>query len=295
MSLSAASRGSGPRRASLCVPATHPDRVRKALAAGADEVVIDLEDAVPAVDKTAAREGLRAIAWEDVAVHGARVAVRVNAVGTPWCHRDLEAVAALPAVASVVVPKVESRGDLDFVERLLAGLEAEAGRARRVGVQALVETAAGLAVLAEIVSRRDRLEALVLGYADLGASLGRQGAAAVDWVPAQHALLVTARAAGVDAIDGPFLGVADDDPFRDATAHAARFGFDGKWVIHPRQVGAVVAGFTPAPAQVAYAERVLAALEDAAADGRGAVQLDGQLLDEAMALTARRTLARVGR
>ncbi|HWJ82481.1 MAG TPA: CoA ester lyase [Nocardioides sp.] len=295
MSLSAASHGSGPRRASLCVPATHLDRVRKALVAGADEVVVDLEDAVPLGEKDSARDGLREVDWSDASARGVRVAVRVNAVGTPWCHRDLEAVTAIPALASVVVPKVESRADLDFVERLLAGLEAETGRADRVGVQALVETATGLAGLAGIVSRPSRLESLVLGYADLGASLGRQGVVLQDWVPAQHALVVAARAVGVDAIDGPHLGVADDDAFRAATTHAARFGFDGKWVIHPRQVDAVVAGFTPAPEQVAYAERVLAALEDAAADGRGAVQLDGQLLDEAMAVAARRTLARVGR
>jgi len=286
-----------PRRAALCVPATQPDRIAKAIASGADEVVIDLEDAVPVGEKDRAREALQALDWPSVSDEGVRIAVRVNAVGTPWCHRDLElaASAAVP-VASVVVPKVESRGDLDFVERLLSGLEAEAGtQDRPVGVQALVETAAGLANLRDIVGRRDRLETLILGYADLAASLGRRGAHRPDWVPAQHALLVAARSAGVAAIDGPHLSVADDVELRDAVGHAADFGFDGKWVIHPRQVDAVMRGFTPAPVEVEQASRVLRAMADAAAQGLGAVELDGQLVDEAMALAARRTLARVGR
>ena len=287
----------GPRRAALCVPATQPDRIAKAVATGADEVVIDLEDAVPVGEKDRARESLRRVDWGAVAAGRVRIAVRVNAVGTPWCHRDLELVAsgAVP-VASVVVPKVEGRGDLDFVERLLTGLEAEAGRrAPRIGVQALVETASGLAELAAIVSRPDRLEAVILGYADLAASLGRRGPCRPDWVPAQHALLVAARSAGVMAIDGPHLSVADDDDLRDVVDHAAGFGFDGKWVIHPRQVEAVLRGFTPASEQVEHAERVLRAMADAAAEGLGAVDVDGQLVDEAMALAARRTLARAGR
>lgn len=286
-----------PRRAALCVPATQSDRIAKAIASGADEVVIDLEDAVPVGEKDRAREALQALDWAAVSDGRVRVAVRVNAVGTPWCHRDLDLVASGGApVASVIVPKVESRGDLDFVERLLTGLEAESGQeGRRVGVQALIETAAGVADLPGIVSRPDRLEALILGYADLAASLGRRGARPAVWVPAQHALLVAARSAGVAAIDGPHLSVADDAEFRDAVGHAADFGFDGKWVIHPRQVEAVMQGFTPAPVEVERAGRILQAMADAAAQGLGAVELDGQLVDEAMALAARRVLARAGR
>lgn len=285
------------RRAVLVVPATHPERIAKAIASGADEVVVDLEDAVPAQEKVRAREGLLSVDWSGVATYGPRVAVRVNAIGTPWCHRDLELVAsgALP-VGSVVVPKVESRGDLDFVERLLDGLEAEAARRRPpLGVQALIETAAGLAGLPAIVSRRGRLEALVIGYADLAASLSRRAGGPGEWAATRHAVLVAARSAAVEAIDGPHLRVADDETFRSEVQHAAGLGFDGKWVIHPRQVEAVVAAFTPGADEVAYADRVLAAMETAAADGRGAVQLDGRLLDEAIALAARRTLARAGR
>jgi citrate lyase subunit beta/citryl-CoA lyase len=285
------------RRVVLCVPATHPDRVVKALGSGADEVVVDLEDAVPVGEKDRARDALADMDWRLARSGAVRLAVRVNAVGSPWCHRDLEAVVASGTPAgSVVVPKIEDRSDVGFVERLLTGLEAEAAAGRPpIRVQALVETAAGLTGLLSIVSRPDRLDALILGYADLAASLGSRTLAHADWAPAQHSLLVAARTAGVDAIDGPHLGVADDEVFRAEVRHASGLGFDGKWVIHPRQVDPVLSGLTPAAQAVEHADRVLEALDAAAREGRGAVQLDGQLIDEAMALAARRTLARAGR
>lgn len=276
----------------LAVPATDPHRIAKALASGADEVVIDLEDAVPVSGKDAARAVVRDFDFS-AAPAGVRVAVRVNAARTPWCHRDLEAVAATAGIASVVVPKVESRADLGFVERLLDGLEAENGRRAALGVQALVETAAGVAGLADIVSAPDRLAAVIIGYADLAASLGRtRDASDSSWAPVRQQVLVHCRAAGIAAVDGPYLGVGDDEAFRDAVGAAAGLGFDAKWVIHPRQVATVLAALRPDEAQVLRAEAVLEALAVAARSGRGAAQLDGELIDEAMALAARRTLAR---
>ncbi len=264
----------------------------KALASGADEVVIDLEDAVAPAEKAVAREQLAGFSWPE---DRPSVVVRVNAIGSPWCHRDLEVVAALPQVGGVVVPKVESRADLAFVERLLDGLESEVGRHERVAVQALVETAAGIADLREIVSGPRRLAAVIVGYADLAASLGRsrtigQGA----WRGVQDAIIVHARAAGVDAIDGPFLGTAVDDAFLGVVADAAALGFDSKWVIHPRQVDAVNAGFTPSEAAIAHARQVMETLDGAHGAGAGAIALDGALVDEAMARDARRVLAKAG-
>lgn len=280
------------RRSVLCVPAGDDHRLAKALASAADEVVVDLEDAVAVEDKAAARRRLTAFAWPD---QTPSVAVRVNAVRTPWCHRDLEAVVGLPRVSSVVVPKVESRQDLGFAERLLDGLEAEAGRARPLRIQALVETAAGITGLGDIVADVQRLEAVVVGYADLAASLGRDrrlGHRA--WAGIQDTVVLHARAAGVCAVDGPFIGVRDDEPFREAVRAAAASGFDAKWVIHPRQIEAVNDGFGPAAEEVDHARRVLEALEAARADGRGAAVLDGALVDEAMARDARRVLAKAG-
>lgn len=284
------------RRSSLCVPAGDDRKLAKALASGADEVVIDLEDAVAYDDKGAARAQLAAFDLAgSLPAGGPAIAVRVNAPGSPWCHRDLEVVVGLREVRSVVLPKVESRADVGFAERLLDGLEAEAGRPVPLGVQALVETATGVLGLPDIVRDVRRLSAVVVGYADLAASLGRErDVDLASWRGVQDAVVMNARAAGLAAVDGPFLGVGDDDAFRAAVAAAAGLGFDAKWVIHPRQVGGVNERFTPSPDRVDHARRVLTMLEDAAAGGRGAAVVDGALVDEAMAKDARRVLAKAG-
>jgi citrate lyase subunit beta/citryl-CoA lyase len=279
------------RRSSLCVPAGDDRKLHKALESGADEVVVDLEDAVAYDDKARAREQLTRFAWPE---RRPRVTVRINAVGTPWCHRDLEVVAGIGAVASVVLPKVESRADVGFAERLLEGLEAEAGRAVPLAVQALVETATGVLALGDIVSEVRRLEAVIVGYADLAASIGRErGVDPATWRGVQDAIVLNARRAGISAIDGPFLGVGDGEDFVASVDAAATMGFDAKWVIHPRQVAGVNDRFTPSADRVDHARRVLATLEEAASAGRGAAVVDGALVDEAMARDARRILAKV--
>lgn len=284
------------RRSSLCVPAGDDRKLAKALASGADEVVVDLEDAVAYDDKAAARAQLAGFDLAGAsAANGVVVSVRVNAPGSPWCHRDLEIVAGMAGVTSVVLPKVESRADVGFAERLLDGLEAEAGRVAPLGVQALVETAAGVLGLPDIVRDARRLSAIVVGYADLAASLGREWEVDLrTWRGVQDAVVMNARVAGVPAVDGPFLGVAADDAFHAAVDAAAALGFDAKWVIHPRQVDGVNRRFTPSAERVDHARRVLATLEQAALDGRGAAVVDGALVDEAMAKDAHRVLARAG-
>src|SRR5690606_22131138 len=136
---------------------------------------------------------------------------------------------------------------------------------------------------------------LVIGYADLGASLGRGvGFPALGWTVAQELLIIAARSAGLVAVDGPYLGIAADDEFRDDVARSVQQGFDAKWVIHPRQVTEVNDAFTPSEKEVAHAKAVLEALAAGHEKGVGAVQLDGALVDEAMAVAARRVLAKVG-
>jgi citrate lyase subunit beta/citryl-CoA lyase len=220
----------------------------------------------------------------------------VNAIGTPWCHLDLAAVAeSARENIAVVLPKAEHPGDLAFADRLLDGAEAAAGRRTPVRLLALIETAAGLQAVGEIARASPRLDGLIVGYADLAASLGRPaGGAPADWRFAQDAVLVAARAAGVQAIDGPHLSVRDDDPFRAEVAHARALGFDGKWAIHPAQLGALRDAFTPTEAEVREARETLAALDEAAEQGAGAVAADGRMLDEALAVSARRVLARAG-
>jgi citrate lyase subunit beta/citryl-CoA lyase len=264
--------------------------VAKALASRADEVVLDLEDAVAPSAKAEARS-LVVRVLQDVPAQR-RVAVRVNGVRTAWCHDDLIAVASAPRRPdSVILPKVESTGDLAFVERLLDGLDA-AQAGPTVRVQALIESAKGLRDVAAIAASSARLEALVLGYADLAASLGRAPESGT-WAPAREQLLCAARAAGVRAVDGPHLGTGLDEDFERSVSAATTAGFDAKWVIHPAQVEEVNLAFSPTPEQVTWAGRVVEALSEAEAAGRGAVALDGAMLDEAVAVNARRVLARV--
>jgi len=283
------------RRACLVVPAAPAAKLAKGRTLTADEVVVDLEDAVLPEAKAAARGDVTdALGGEWAAT---AVAVRVNAIATPWCHLELAALACSGREAvTAVVPKIEHPHDLAFADRLLAGAEAAAGRSTPVRLLALIETAAGLSAVAEIARASARLDGLVLGYADLAASLGRPpGAAPQDWRSAQDAVLVAARAAGIQAIDGPHLSIAADDAFRAEVAHARSLGFDGKWAIHPRQLDALREAFTPTEAEVADARATLAALERAAADGAGAVAAGDRMLDEALAVSARRVLARAGR
>lgn len=281
------------RRSCLSVPASSPRKLAKARDLAADEVVIDLEDSVAADAKDAARDAAaRALAgWS-----GPGVSVRVNPPRTPWCHQELAALAALiTQPAAVVVPKVQSAGDLAFLDRLLDGLEAASGRAQPLRLQALLETPTGLARAEEIAGASPRLEALILGYGDLAATLHRStaGAALLDgWLPAQHTVLVAARRHGLQAIDGPYLGTSVDESFRASVQRARDLGFDGKWAIHPTQLPTLNELFSPSDEELAHAQAVIDALAGAERDGAGAVALGGEMLDEAIRRSALGVLAR---
>jgi citrate lyase subunit beta/citryl-CoA lyase len=276
------------RRVALCVPASAPTMVAKAFASKADEVVVDLEDAVAIEAKAAARAAVSELR----ARPSGSIAVRVNAAGTLWHEADLAACVANPSIDSVVVPKVESAGN---VRRITAWLEVDekaAGRTAPLSVQALIESPRGLQNVAAIADSDPRLASLIIGYADLAASLGRQLDAT--WQFARDAVLVAARSAGVQAIDGPHLTVADDDSFASAVAIANSQGFDGKWVIHPRQIDRILSAFSPTEAEVADARELIEVMENAQRAGTGAVAWRGRMLDEALVLSARRTLERAG-
>jgi citrate lyase beta subunit len=274
------------RRSVLSVPASEPAKVAKALAFDVDEVVVDLEDAVAPGRKDEARSALGAIAARE----RGSIAVRVNCLGSAWLQEDLAAVVANPAITSIVLPKVDSAEDIAAVERELARLEKEQGRGTAVEIQALIESARGVGDVRPIASSSARVVALIIGYADLGASLGRRADAS--WQFAQDAIILAARIAGIQAVDGPLLTVHADEALETAAATAESLGFDGKWVIHPRQAEMVQRAFTPAPEDVEEAQGLLAAMDEAMSDGRGAVEWRGRMLDEAVAVQARRVLAR---
>jgi citrate lyase subunit beta/citryl-CoA lyase len=267
----------------------------KAGALPADEIVIDLEDAVAAAAKDSARAAV-VDALADGQLAGRTVAVRINGLDTPWCHRDIVALADGPAAAAVttlVIPKVQAPEDVCWVARLLDMI---GSGARQIGLQALIETATGLRRAGGIAQACARLEALILGYADLRASLGRPanaGEAPASWSFAQDTLLVAARCAGLQAIDGPHLRVDDAAGLQAWAAHARALGFDGKWAIHPSQLGAINDAFSPTDEEVQRAGAIMAALTQAEDDaGRGAVMWEGEMIDEALRKQAQQVLAR---
>lgn len=283
------------RRACLVVPGSAPEKLAKAAARGADELVIDLEDAVAPAAKEEARAAVTA-ALGELDWGSAVVSVRVNGRETPWAAEDLAAVAAAPGpLRSIVLPKAESAEDVAFAAAALEAAEPVRAGRPSLGVQALVETALGIARVQEIAAASPRLEALVVGYADLAASLGRTAAGAADvtmWDPVREAVLVAARAHGLQAIDGPYLGLAPDEAFAAAARRACDQGFDGKWAIHPAQVAPLLELYTPSAEEVAQARAVVAALAAAEREeGQGAVALDGRMLDEPVRLAALRVLA----
>ena len=259
----------------------------RARALPADEIVIDLEDSVPPQAKDEARAAVVAALgagdW-----HAATVAVRINALDTEWCLRDIVALLETGGerLDCFVVPKVESPDDVRFLSRLMNMVSD-----RPVGLELLIETATGLANVNEIALASPQVEALIVGYADLAASLGRPAGDDWDWV--LNSVLVAARAAGVQAIDGPYFDVRDVEGTRARAARARGFGYDGKWALHPAQLDPLNEVFAPTKQEVTHATAVLAALEDAqTSDGRGAVLLDGGMIDEAMRKQAVGVLAR---
>lgn len=226
-------------RSFLSVPANRPDRFAKAFASGADAIIVDLEDSVAPRDKESACESLAAHLTD--VPPGVQLIVRVNAAGTAWCARDVETCAALDAVSAIILPKVESAADVGFAERLSRGARTRSERKHPLGVYALIESAGGVANAKEIAA--GELRGLILGYADLAASMGREVSSG--WRYAQEAVLTAARVHALEAIDGPSLSVELSDGFRESVQCAVDLGFDGKWVIHPAQVAAVNEAFQP--------------------------------------------------
>jgi citrate lyase subunit beta / citryl-CoA lyase len=260
----------------------------KAQRLAADEVVIDLEDSVAPEAKDQARATVLA-ALAEGSWHGRAIAVRINPLATEWGARDVAEVVsgAGGVLGSLVIPKVESGEDVRAVERLLDG--------RPVGMQALVETATGLTRVGEIATASARMEALIVGYADLAASLGRAAGAPYPgdrWHWVRETVLVAARAAGLQAIDGPHLDIADLDGLRVEAQRAHALGFDGKWALHPSQLDPLNEIFSPRPTELQRAASILAALESAEAAGHGAAMLDGEMIDEASRKLALQVLAR---
>ncbi|MDI1238941.1 MAG: CoA ester lyase [Polaromonas sp.] len=272
-------------RSFLFVPATRPERFAKALASGADAVIIDLEDAVAPGEKVQARQGL-AQAWPGLAAQGrARVMVRVNAGNTTWHGDDLNLLGALvgSGVAGVVLPKAEHAAQLSHVAAVLGPACA---------LVPLIESVAGLDA-ADTLARCPQVLRLAFGNIDFQADAGLAcGPDEAELTAVRLALLLATRRA---QLPSPIDGVSADTQDAAQLAHdllrSRRGGFGAKLCIHPSQVAAVNAAFTPSPSDIDWARRVLAASEAA---GGGVVSLDGRMVDMPVLLLAQRTLARAG-
>ncbi|MDT0304412.1 HpcH/HpaI aldolase/citrate lyase family protein [Streptomonospora wellingtoniae] len=285
---------SRPRRSVLAVPASNARFIEKARDLEADAFFLDLEDAVAPSEKEAARANaaaaLNAGGW------GAKVrTVRVNDLETPWTYRDvIEVVEAAGAeLDCLVLPKVTGPDHVRWLDTLLTQIEAATGlEAGRIGIEAQIEDARGASRADEIAAASPRLESLVYGPADFMASVNMRTLVVGEQPPgydvgdAYHyvlmRILLAARANGLEAVDGPYLQIRDVEAFRRSAGRTAALGFDGKWVLHPSQVAAANEVFTPGQEDYDHAERILEAYEHATAvEGRGAVMLGGEMLDEA--------------
>ena len=305
-------------RSELAVPATNARAVEKAPSLGADVVFLDLEDAVAPDDKVQARanaiEALNTLDWS-----GCSVSVRINGLDTHYCYRDVVEVVeqAGAKLDTLLIPKVGSPSDVEFVATMLDQIEA-ATQIPPVNLHVLIETALGMANVEAIAQARpDRLEAMVFGVADYAASVqarttkigganpdysvltdpGDAGERETHWGDQWHyaisRMTAACRAYGLRAIDGPFGDFEDPEGYRSAARRAAALGCEGKWAIHPKQVAIANEVFSPSEDEVDRARRILDAMEDAAKQGKGAVSLDGRLIDAASIRMAENLIAKV--
>lgn len=304
------------QRSELAVPATSQRFFEKARTGPADALFLDLEDAVAPARREEARAN--AVAALDGLDWGTKtVSVRVNGLGTPWAVSDIIAVARCPRLDMVLLPKVETPGDVEFLDRLLTGLELERPRERPLGIEILIETTKGLANVEAIAAASGRLEGIIFGVGDYSVELENHetvfgssnpdyavlartegGEAQRHWGDQWHFALArianAARAYGRRPIDGPFTNYADPDGFRASCLRARALGFEGKWAIHPSQVAIANEVFSPTAAQVSWARGILGRIEAEAARGGGALGLDGVLIDQAHVKLATRILRRAG-
>jgi citrate lyase subunit beta/citryl-CoA lyase len=290
------------QRSELAVPASNPVMIDKAAASSADYIFLDLEDAVAPPEKEQARknciQALRDIDW---AAKGKTVSVRINGLDTHYMYRDVVDVMeqAGDRVHTILVPKVGVPGDLYMVEAMVNQIEMAKGFTTRVGLEALIETALGMANVEAIAQFGGRLEALRFGVADFAASMrarttnigGLNPSYPGDQWHAAIARMVTAcRAYGLRPIDGPFGDFSDPEGYKDGARRAAALGCEGKWAIHPSQVALANEVFSPTEAEVTKARRIIEELKAAEAQGKGAASLDGKMIDAASERMAKNVL-----
>lgn len=291
-------------RSELAVPGSNPKLFAKAAQSSADVIFLDLEDAVAPDEKPQARknviEAINDIDWGDKTL-----SLRINGLDTHYMYRDVVDVLEQTGerLDLVMIPKVGTACDVYALDMLVTQIETAKGRKKRIGFELIIETALGMQNLDAIAAASPRLESLHFGVADYAASTRARttniggpnpdyavltdkdadGHREVHWGDMWHyaiaRMVVAARANGLRPIDGPFGDFQDPDGFRAQGRRAAVLGCEGKWAIHPSQIALANEVFSPSETEVKKAQRILGAMEQARKEGKGAVALDGKLID----------------
>jgi citrate lyase subunit beta/citryl-CoA lyase len=290
------------RRSQLAAPGSNPHMLAKAAQSEADEVFLDLEDAVAPSKKVEARdhviEALRKHDWASKTV-----CYRINGLDTPWWYEDVIRVVseAGPHLQDLMIPKVDTPGHVQAVDFLLTQIEANAGLdVGAIGLEAQIEGPKGAVHAPAIAQASPRLDTIIFGPGDFAASVGMPTPMIGDDAPyGQHAwhamlswLVWSGKASGLQVMDGPYAKVDDLAGYRQSCERARFLGVDGKWCIHPSQIAVANEVFAPSKEQAARAAHVMEVYEKALADGQGAVKLEGEMVDAATLRMARDTLAK---
>jgi citrate lyase beta subunit len=293
-----------PRRSTLSVPGHIEKMHTKACQSKTDVIMLDLEDSVPVDAKPDAPsiiiKSIESLDWRDKTL-----TVRINALDTPFGYRDLKTIgeAVGQHIDTVVLPKTDDAGDIHFVCRMLDGIEMLKGFSHRIGIEAIIESARGLANVKRIARASDRLKTLVFGIADYSASIGARLVSLSGhgeeedvypghrWHFEMSRLVMAAKAQNLMAIDAPYGNFKYPKGLEQACTMACALGFDGKWAIHPSQIDTINRAFSPSKEDVARAVKVLGAYERTKAEGRGATAVNGRMIDGATVRLARQMKA----
>ena len=286
------------QRSELAVPGSSPEMFEKALNSKADYIFLDLEDAVSPMDKITARQnvikGLKELNWRE---KGKTISVRINSPDTHYMYKDIIDIVEEVGdkLDTILLPKAGTASDVYMIDCLLTQIETNKKLKNKIGIECLIETALGMSNIKEIAKSSERLEALHFGVADYAASLRARtvviGGLNPDypgdqWHHGLSQLVMTCRAYGLRAIDGPFGDFNDPDAYVEAAKRGAAIGIEGKWAIHPSQIELANKVFSPPSSEVTKAKRILEELDKAAKAGKGAAQLDGRMIDAASARMA---------
>jgi citrate lyase subunit beta/citryl-CoA lyase len=288
-----------PRRSQLSVPGSSEKMLRKGAESAADHVFCDLEDAVAPSAKVEARDkivwALNNLDWT-----GKTRCVRINDVTTEWCHGDIITLVekAGANIDTIMLTKPFNAADVMFLDRMLHQLEKKLGLTRKIGIEVLIEEVQALQNVQEIATCSERMECLIFGMGDYSGSQGIDTKDIGDTGPypgdifhyARFRITMAARAAKIDAVDGPYANFKNEEGYRTEALRARSLGMVGKWAIHPSQIAPALDVFSPTPEEVARARKTEAAYREAEAQGLGAVQVDGVMIDVAVLRLVQNTL-----